>query len=476
VARRSTAASVTFKTIVVGDYMTAEGGGGGVVNANRTAASTWETFTLTDLNGGSLTDGDQIYLQALNGNYVTAEGGGGGAVNANRGAASTWETFIIHRVGGGAIHSGDQIQLQTLVLGEYVSAANGGGAGVTADRAVASTWETFAIGITGAAGGGGAGGGGTAGGTAERPAAAARRAAATRRRPASGTRAASAPAKNVMIFKFLNRTNGKYKDSEVYWSFKSGTINETHSIAAQPTYDMPANSSGRMYFYIVRHRRYHLRQRSDAVEVLRLHRAHHRAGAIQRQHDARRRVGASRSPCGCTAPTASTRRWARTTRRSPRIARSRSKASSTACPRPSSRWRRRPTRPIASSARAPTASNGRHLRHLLQLVRRSAVGANGITIPKPGPNGRRPRGNYPDLSAAIYRHVGSPRRHLSRQRHALEPGPLGRSDDVLQGGAGYNYYAQYWHDQGAGRQSVRLSLMTTWAATRATSRTPIRST
>jgi Beta-1,3-glucanase len=57
-------------------------------------------------------------------------------------------------------------------------------------------------------------------------------------------------AKNVMMFKFLNRTNGKFQDSEVYWSFKSGSISETHSIAAQPTYDMPANSSGRMYFYI----------------------------------------------------------------------------------------------------------------------------------------------------------------------------------------------------------------------------------
>jgi hypothetical protein len=58
------------------------------------------------------------------------------------------------------------------------------------------------------------------------------------------------PAKNAMMFKFLNRTNGKYADSEVYWSFKSGTISETHSIADQATYDMPANSSGRVYFYL----------------------------------------------------------------------------------------------------------------------------------------------------------------------------------------------------------------------------------
>lgn len=58
------------------------------------------------------------------------------------------------------------------------------------------------------------------------------------------------PANNVMTFKFLNRTNGKFDDSEVFWSFKSGDISELHSIAEQPTYDMPANASGRMYFYI----------------------------------------------------------------------------------------------------------------------------------------------------------------------------------------------------------------------------------
>ena len=57
-------------------------------------------------------------------------------------------------------------------------------------------------------------------------------------------------AKNALMFKFLNRTNGQYADGEVYWSFKSGSISETHSIAAQPTYDMPANASGRMYFYL----------------------------------------------------------------------------------------------------------------------------------------------------------------------------------------------------------------------------------
>jgi hypothetical protein len=53
-------------------------------------------------------------------------------------------------------------------------------------------------------------------------------------------------AKNAIEVAILNRTNGAYPDSQVYWSFNG----QTHSIAEQPYLDMPANSSGRMYFYV----------------------------------------------------------------------------------------------------------------------------------------------------------------------------------------------------------------------------------
>jgi hypothetical protein len=54
------------------------------------------------------------------------------------------------------------------------------------------------------------------------------------------------PARNVLMVKVLNRTNGRYPDSQVYWKFD----NQVHSIAEQPYLDMPANSAGRMYFYL----------------------------------------------------------------------------------------------------------------------------------------------------------------------------------------------------------------------------------
>jgi F5/8 type C domain/Beta-1,3-glucanase len=53
-------------------------------------------------------------------------------------------------------------------------------------------------------------------------------------------------AQNVVMLKILNRTNGRYPDSQVYWSYNG----QVHSIAEQPYFDMPANTAGRMYFYL----------------------------------------------------------------------------------------------------------------------------------------------------------------------------------------------------------------------------------
>ena len=54
------------------------------------------------------------------------------------------------------------------------------------------------------------------------------------------------PAQNVLTVKILNRTNGQYPDSQVFWSFNG----QVHSIAEQQYLDMPANSAGRMNFFL----------------------------------------------------------------------------------------------------------------------------------------------------------------------------------------------------------------------------------
>ena len=66
--------------------------------------------------------------------------------------------------------------------------------------------------------------------------------------PASfwGNTSAIPAASNVLEFSIVNQTNGQYPDSEVYWSWNG----QEESIAQQPYIDMPANSAGRMYFYL----------------------------------------------------------------------------------------------------------------------------------------------------------------------------------------------------------------------------------
>jgi hypothetical protein len=66
--------------------------------------------------------------------------------------------------------------------------------------------------------------------------------------PASfwGNTSAIPAASNVLEVSIVNQTNGQYPDSEVYWSFNG----QEESIAQQPYIDMPANSAGRMYFYL----------------------------------------------------------------------------------------------------------------------------------------------------------------------------------------------------------------------------------
>jgi hypothetical protein len=129
-----------------GHYVVAEGGGGRELNANRTWARTWETFTLVDLNGGNLISGDRVNLRTFDGqHYVVAEGGGGREVKADRTWARSWETFIIQKLkGSGQILFNEAVAFKAK-NGNYVVAEGGGGREVNANRSHARTWETFTL-------------------------------------------------------------------------------------------------------------------------------------------------------------------------------------------------------------------------------------------------------------------------------------------------------------------------------------------
>lgn len=145
IEQSTTISQVTFRTVEKNKYVVAEGGGGSTVNANRDVAGLWENFTLIDLNGGSLNNGDVVNIRSQNGMYVVAEGSGGGVVNANRTVAGPWEEFQVIKVNGnGKIRSGDSLALRAK-NGQYVVAERGGGANVNANRNAIGPWENFII-------------------------------------------------------------------------------------------------------------------------------------------------------------------------------------------------------------------------------------------------------------------------------------------------------------------------------------------
>jgi len=436
----ATSRSARLKTIVVGDFLTAVNGGGGDVNANQVTAGSAETFTLVDVNGDALQDGDAVQLAAANGNFVSAEDGGGGAVHANRVAASTWETFTIHRVGGAAIQDGDQIQLQTTVKGLYLCALNGGGAGVVADRVAASTWETFTLQLaTG-------GGGGTPPPPPPPPPPPGDGA------PAGFWDATNIPvARNVMSFKFLNRTNGRFSDSEVFWSFKTAAINETHSIAQQPTYDMPANSSGRMYFFLCATG--DPTCSTDPTKSPYFDFIEHTIGPAQYNGNTTRvdafglkialRLHAADGFEATVGEDYATFAEDRAVTFQRFINEVPPEFQALAQP-PFAPFR------IVEPGAGGFNAGGAHATYYNAFVDQLWA-ANGITVPKPGPNGDG-LGAFPDLSAAIYRHVGNRAGTFAANGQLLDPS-LWTSSATFYQAAPFDGFAAFWHRHAIGAKA-----------------------
>ena len=110
--------AITLYNRKLGRYMVAEGGGGGPVLVNRTAAGPWETFGAIDLNGGTWMTADPVNLQASNGRFVSAQPDG--SVVADRARAFEWEEFKILKGAGGQMSSGSIVYLQDY-FGRYLA-------------------------------------------------------------------------------------------------------------------------------------------------------------------------------------------------------------------------------------------------------------------------------------------------------------------------------------------------------------------
>lgn len=118
--------------------------------ATSAAIGPAETFTLTDLNGGALVDGDEVQLSVESGQYWSAAGGGGGALTADATTPNDDAVFVVTRIAGaGTVAAGDTIALKTKLNVNYVSAINGGGADVEANAPWDRGWETFTLTLDG---------------------------------------------------------------------------------------------------------------------------------------------------------------------------------------------------------------------------------------------------------------------------------------------------------------------------------------
>lgn len=152
-------AKINFKSLY-GPYVSADNGGGGDLNANQYALSSWTSFTLDNLThpDGELANGDLIQLRAANGQFVAVVlgslfGSSSGGVRVDRWVTDKRTLFRIYRpdyswavpVAATPIKPGDTVYLLANELGAYCFASNGGGSGFFCRSTKPGDWERFVI-------------------------------------------------------------------------------------------------------------------------------------------------------------------------------------------------------------------------------------------------------------------------------------------------------------------------------------------
>jgi hypothetical protein len=242
-------------------------------------------------------------------------------------------------------------------------------------------------------------------------------------------------AKNVMMFKFLNRTNGQFPDSQVFWSVTINGVKETHSIAEQQFFDMPANSSGRIYVYLGSvgnspNNYYDFLEytigpaqfngnttRVDAVGGTRARRLQCADGFV--------------TTVGENPATFAENRTATFARFAAAVPAEFQQLATIQAP-----YR------ILNPGAGGFDTGGQYQNYYSAYID-EIWSTNGLTIPKAGPNGSG-LGSYPDLSAAIYRHTAAAGT-FSPTGQLLDKTMWANSQNFyLQAPA--NYYAKFWHD------------------------------
>jgi hypothetical protein len=242
-------------------------------------------------------------------------------------------------------------------------------------------------------------------------------------------------AKNVMTFKFLNRTNGKYSDSQVFWSFKGNGISQVHSIAETPTFDMPANASGRMYFYLGD-------TNSKYYDFIEFTIGPTRFNGNTTRVDAFGLKVAMRMHCADGFDVAVGEDYE--TFMEDRAVTFQKFIDEVPDEFKPLAQVQAPYRIVEPGA-VDFKPGGKYASYYTAYVDQIWA-ANGLTIPKPGANASG-LGAFPDISAAIFRHVGE------KPQTFTADGKLANKSLWANGATFYpaapaNYYAKFWHTHG----------------------------
>ncbi|HEY4239562.1 MAG TPA: beta-1,3-glucanase family protein [Kofleriaceae bacterium] len=250
-------------------------------------------------------------------------------------------------------------------------------------------------------------------------------------------------AQNVMMFKFENRTNGAYADADVYWSFKTDTIDELHSIAEQPLYDMPANASGRMYFYLCRAPDCTSPRDSKYFDFI-----EHTIGDAQYNGNTTRvdafglklalRLHSADGTEQTVGEDAATFAQSRDDTFAAFLADVPAEFAPLAQP-PNAPYR------IVQPGAAGFDAGGAQATYYDSFVDELWT-ANGLTIDRPGPDGAG-LAAYPDVSAALMRHVGATAGTFNADG-SLANHDLWADASTFYPAAPADYYARFWHEHG----------------------------
>jgi hypothetical protein len=104
-----------------GKYLSSNQGGGSTVSTAAPHGQIWEQFTFDDLNGGTLEDGDEVYIQTYNGRYLSSSAG---VLSASKLAPGASEVFTLKFVSGTSLIPGSEVAIAD-AAGHYLTGTSG---------------------------------------------------------------------------------------------------------------------------------------------------------------------------------------------------------------------------------------------------------------------------------------------------------------------------------------------------------------